>query len=423
MTIEEEIQDMALRHDIKLDFDYKSDYMYKVRNNIQAYDMNHSLLKMIYNIIPEDLKINKFSANISKLSDHAVEMYIKEFRYFKDQPRFYKNFNQDKYETEYYRFIIKGSRQYGPITFENFVYNLDFKLGDFSTGYTRPAIYKFWKICSDWFIQELNDALGYKYIYNFIDEYDIDMTYSFEDIIVKLYNNKDSLAYILYYFKKYINKNDRDYSEGISDRIHTFFMYLSDEHDHFKEEKMKLMSKINTFGSSGSVLEDLCNYDYSIEELHLVACLQNIPNYTFLSKEQICIRFKEILKRKLENTPDCNNEYSIIGDSVLDIPKIKLFTWDQGGKTYCEDIHVFNELLKSSKKNPYTNQEFSKETISSFYEQYAFMIKPRLERDETLFLELIGREDDPFYIKNSTEQDFKRFMRLVKTYTKNMISR
>jgi hypothetical protein len=137
--------------------------------------------------------------------------------------------------------------------------------------------------------------------------------------------------------------------------------------------KKKLFPLLYNYDSKSQKVCDLFK-PLDKKELEYVANIYNIDKK--LSRAKICNKLGTILqsyiKNKEENIDKCNNnETSIGGDSVKDIPARRFFTYTQNDKVYCEDLEEFYGYIESGgNKNPFTGVKLADDIISYITKEY-----------------------------------------------------
>lgn len=161
---------------------------------------------------------------------------------------------------------------------------------------------------------------------------------------------------------------------------------------------------------------------WDIEQLRELAVIENIPNYQIKSKRELCKEFEEILQRKIDDhrrqmiryipdpekpsdakdtqlnelferhiqnnlTPNeqrhkqrypqqysqkCQNNDSLLGDSLTDIKPEFFFTYKHNNKIFCDDIRIlYDQVIKRQEiNNPYDRTPLSQEVIRSIEKTY-----------------------------------------------------
>jgi hypothetical protein len=161
---------------------------------------------------------------------------------------------------------------------------------------------------------------------------------------------------------------------------------------------------------------------WDIEQLRELAVIENIPNYQIKSKRELCKEFEEILQRKIDDhrrqmiryipdpekpsdakdtqlnelferhiqnnlTPNeqrhkqrypqqysqkCQNNDSLLGDSLTDIKPEFFFTYKHNNKIFCDDIRIlYDQVIKRQEiNNPYDRTPLSQEVIKSIEKTY-----------------------------------------------------
>ena len=147
--------------------------------------------------------------------------------------------------------------------------------------------------------------------------------------------------------------------------------------------KAKLFPLIYNYDSKSQKVCDLFK-PLDKKELEYVANIYNIDKK--LSRAKICYELGTILqsyiKNKEENISKCNNnETSIGGDSVKDIPSRRFFTYTQNDKVYCEDLEEFYGYIKSGgSKNPFTGVKLADDIIEYINVEYEKFKKDIFEK-------------------------------------------
>jgi hypothetical protein len=137
--------------------------------------------------------------------------------------------------------------------------------------------------------------------------------------------------------------------------------------------KKKLFPLLYNYDSKSQKVCDLFKPLDKVE-LEYVADIYNIDKK--LSRAKICNKLGTILqsyiKNKEENIDKCNNnETSIGGDSVKDIPARRFFTYTQNDKVYCEDLEEFYGYIESGgNKNPFTGVKLADDIINYITKEY-----------------------------------------------------
>ena len=102
-------------------------------------------------------------------------------------------------------------------------------------------------------------------------------------------------------------------------------------------------------------------------------------NNELLTPTMTCKTLKDFYENKIKFmiTEDCNNETSMLGDTVNDILKPFLYKFKDNGKIYCFNILELHEYIeKQSDKNPYTRNNLPVEDIKKEYKKIKKLIIP-----------------------------------------------
>ena len=119
-------------------------------------------------------------------------------------------------------------------------------------------------------------------------------------------------------------------------------------------------------------------------ELEFVANLYDVD--TKLSRLKICEKLRGILGKyttsKEKIVGECNNEEtSIGGDKVINVPDRKFFSYTQDKKVYCEDLEEFHEYVKGGgTKNPFNGVKLDADTTSRLKKEYKLYSKDKIKK-------------------------------------------
>ena len=103
-----------------------------------------------------------------------------------------------------------------------------------------------------------------------------------------------------------------------------------------------------------------------LDELREQAKLFKIKDGNKKSKRELCAELaKKIDEKSKKGGSTCENDSTISGDDIKDIPKELLYKHKEGGRIYCFNIL---EIIKLD-KNPYTRDPLPKEKIKAKYEK------------------------------------------------------
>lgn len=122
-------------------------------------------------------------------------------------------------------------------------------------------------------------------------------------------------------------------------------------------------------------LEKACNI---FEPLDATAMNQLCEYYSIdlgIPRQRKCMELYLVLKRlrQSQDTGTCNNtETSISGDKVTDIDPRLLFTFEENGRKYCENIEELHEYIQQGgDTNPFTNVPLTDDTIQRVKTEYS----------------------------------------------------
>ena len=110
--------------------------------------------------------------------------------------------------------------------------------------------------------------------------------------------------------------------------------------------------------------------DEKIQELKEIGKLYKIDTEG-KNKREICMELAKKLEKKMKiDISDCNNDSSILGDSITDIYKPFLIKIKDNEKIYCFNILELKESInKGETRNPYTRNELPVDIINKKYEK------------------------------------------------------
>lgn len=103
--------------------------------------------------------------------------------------------------------------------------------------------------------------------------------------------------------------------------------------------------------------QDICASlgDARLSELKELAQYQKI-NVAGKNKRQICAELAMKLEKKLNKPLTCQNDTTILGDEINDIPRPLIYKVKEGNMVYCFNIiELVQQIVQGYTKNPYTN--------------------------------------------------------------------
>lgn len=207
-------------------------------------------------------------------------------------------------------------------------------------------------------------------INKFLSNPDVDPSYNNNKNIKFLFDTgKKALVKILAKDQRVIDTLESDLKRKINEEIPGLFKTPTLK----QTVKEKLFPLLYNYDSKSQKVCDLFKPLDKVE-LEYVANIYNIDKR--LSRAKICNKLGTILqsyiKNKEENIDKCNNnETSIGGDSVKDIPARRFFTYTQNDKVYCEDLEEFYGYIESGgNKNPFTGVKLADDIINYITKEY-----------------------------------------------------
>ena len=174
-----------------------------------------------------------------------------------------------------------------------------------------------------------------------------------------------------------------------------------------------------------------------LEELQELAYMDKIPYYLFLSKRELCAelskRFSSIIEGRNKVVSKCQNESTIIGEDLKDIPAEFFYSYEFNGKIWCDDIRGLHKHLEiNGNKHPSFNAQLSRGLVNNINKWYEYLEKTMLTMEDfdedfqpvisqgslltmklTTLMEKLNYPNSQTLYVNSTEQKFNEFVDLL----------
>ena len=256
--------------------------------------------------------------------------------------------------------------------------------------------------------------------------------------------------YIMQYITKHINHLPRQRLSHRDNGIYKMFaeiilrlklmqLYIKEQlNDKFK----RIVNRDNNDNKLRYKWQKLCSSkklknNLELEELQELAYMDKIPYYLFLSKRELCAelskRFSSIIEGRNKVVSKCQNESTIIGEDLKDIPAEFFYSYEFNGKIWCDDIRGLHKHLEiNGNKHPSFNAQLSRGLVNNINKWYEYLEKTMLTMEDfdedfqpvisqgslltmklTTLMEKLNYPNSQTLYVNSTEQKFNEFVDLL----------